>query len=208
MSPEEMAATETLSPEKERQILAGAAIVFGQDGYEGASMARIAAEAGVSKGTLYNYFEGKADLFTAYVQNVCANNLRLIFDEVDPEAPPEQELRGVARRIIDQMLSPRGLTIYRVVVAESRKFPELAQAFWAAGPARAIRCLADWITAQQQRGQLAAADAEFAAEQFLMLVQTRLVARRRLRLLAGASEAEIAQVVDGAVRVFLRAYGT
>lgn len=44
----------SLSPEKRTQILAGAAAVFAADGYEGASMARIAAVAGVSKGTLYN----------------------------------------------------------------------------------------------------------------------------------------------------------
>ena len=55
----------SFTPEKRAQILRGAAEVFAADGYQGASMARIAAVAGVSKGTLYNYFDTKAALFTA-----------------------------------------------------------------------------------------------------------------------------------------------
>ena len=65
------------SPEKRAQILAGAAAVFAADGYEGASMARIAAVAGVSKGTLYNDFDSKAALFTAYVEENATNIWRM-----------------------------------------------------------------------------------------------------------------------------------
>ena len=66
-------------PEKRAQILHGAAVVFAEDGYEGASMSRIAREANVSKGTLYNHFEGKADLFTAYMQQACAQSMAQVF---------------------------------------------------------------------------------------------------------------------------------
>jgi len=63
-----MSQAEALSEEKRARIMAGAGAVFAADGYEGASMAGIAARAGVSKGTLYNYFPSKAALFAAYVR--------------------------------------------------------------------------------------------------------------------------------------------
>ncbi|OUI97095.1 TetR family transcriptional regulator, partial [Acetobacter orientalis] len=50
------------SEAKRQQILAGAKVVFADHGFEGASMSAIARQAGVSKGTLYNYFTNKADL--------------------------------------------------------------------------------------------------------------------------------------------------
>ena len=72
--------TDVFSPEKQRLILQGAACVFARDGYEGASMSRIAARAGVSKGTLYNYFAGKAELFSAWVAGECQAKLAHVFD--------------------------------------------------------------------------------------------------------------------------------
>ncbi|MBN8900703.1 MAG: TetR/AcrR family transcriptional regulator, partial [Rhodospirillales bacterium] len=131
--------TDALSPEKHAQILRGAAEVFAADGYEGASMARIATVAGVSKGTLYNYFPSKAALFTAFVQDQCDRNLAHIFDAADHDGDPATVLAGICRRMMQMMLSPVGLTIYRVMIAEAAKFPELAQSFFELGPERGIR---------------------------------------------------------------------
>ena len=77
-----------LSPDKRVQILTGAATVFAADGYEGASMARIAAVAGVSKGTLYNHFDSKAALFTAYVGEKCQQTLARVFDGANHDGDP------------------------------------------------------------------------------------------------------------------------
>ncbi len=102
-----------LSPEKRTQILAGAASVFAADGYEGASMARIAAVAGVSKGTLYNHFDSKAALFTAYVGEKCDQYLAHVFDSADHDGDPAEVLRGIGKRMVQMMLSDVGLAIYR-----------------------------------------------------------------------------------------------
>src|SRR5271170_1323802 len=107
-----------LSPEKRIQILAGAATVFAADGYEGASMARIAAVAGVSKGTLYNHFDSKAALFTAYVGETCDRYLARVFEGADHDGDPASVLRGIGKRMLQMMLSGLGLAIYRVVIAE------------------------------------------------------------------------------------------
>jgi AcrR family transcriptional regulator len=207
MNPPLMADAEILSPEKERQILDGAAAVFAEAGYEGASMARIAAVAGVSKGTLYNYFEGKRELFAAFMQRVCDSRIRLIFDELDESAPPEEALLCICRRMLDMLTSEQGLLVYRMVVAEAGKFPELAEAFYAAGPRRALARMTEWIARNARAGLLRVDDPEFAAEQLFALMQTRVLLRRRLHMQDGASDADIERVVTAGVRLFLRGYG-
>lgn len=198
---------ETVSPEKRAQILTGAATVFAADGYEGASMARIASVAGVSKGTLYNYFDSKAALFTAYVGEACERSLTRVFDRTDMDDDPAQVLRGIGKRMVGMMLSDVGLTIYRVVIAEAARFPELARAFFEAGPAKAVGFLADWLAEETRRGRLSVPDPAFAAEQFFNLCQTRLVLRRKLAMLPDPPDSDIERVVDAAIAMFLGTYG-
>ena len=203
-----MADQACFSPQKAQQILDGAARVFAAAGFGGASMSRIAAEAGVSKGTLYNYFSGKQALFAAFVQRECTDHITLIFDDLPPQLPLEAALRLLGRRLLTMLLSDSGLLIYRMVVAEAAQFPGLAEAFHAAGPRRAIACMAGWIRAQVAAGLLDVADAEFAAEQLFALMQTRLLMRRRLGMLCPVEPAQIDQVVDQGVRLFMRGYAT
>jgi AcrR family transcriptional regulator len=197
----------SLSPEKRAQILSGAAEVFAADGYEGASMARIAAVAGVSKGTLYNYFDSKAALFTAYVGETCNRSLARVFDSAGHDGDPAAVLRDIGTRMLQMMLSDAGLAMYRVVIAEAAKFPDLARAFFEAGPARAIGFMADWLAEETRRGRLSVADPAFAAEQFLNLCQTHLVLRRRLAMLGDPPEHEIDRVIEASMAMFLRTYG-
>ncbi len=194
-------------PLKECQILNGAASVFARDGYEGASMSRIAVEAGVSKGTLYNYFDGKAELFSAYLHRECTRWIALVFDELDPDTPPAEALRHIGRRMFTMMLSDPSLTIYRMVVAEAEKFPGLAQSFYAEGPGRALKHLSAVLRRAVSDGRLAVDDPDFAAEQFFALIQTQLSLKRRLHLTGMPSEAEINHVVERAVHLFMRGYG-
>jgi AcrR family transcriptional regulator len=202
-----MADHDALSPEKERQILDGAARVFAVDGYEGASMSRIASEAGVSKGTLYNYFAGKADLFGAFVNRECSLRVALLFDDIDDDASAEETLTRIGRQMIAMLTSDTGLLMYRMVVAEAGKFPELADAFYQAGPARALARMSGWIERMCAAGRLAVEDPDFAAEQLFTLMQARLCMRRRLQLIQVVSEDEIDLVVQSAARLFLRGYG-
>lgn len=192
---------------KETQILNGAAAVFARDGYEGASMSRIAAEAGVSKGTLYNYFAGKAELFSAYVNRECARGIALIFDEMDQAAAPAEVLPQIGLHMFRMLLSDTGLTMYRMVIAEAEKFPELAEVFYAAGPARALAHLAGYLRRAAADGMLVVEDPDFAAEQFFALMQTQLCMKRRLRLIGMPTQGELERVVGAAVGMFLGRYG-
>ena len=198
---------EVLSPEKQRQILAGAATVFAQDGYEGASMARIAAEAGVSKGTLYNYFDGKAELFRAYVEERCDADLMAMFAEPDPEAPIETVLHGFGMRIIDTLLSEPALVIYRIVISEAPRFPALARAFYEGGPDRLMTMMTRWLAGEVAHGRLQTDNPELAVHQFFTLCQAKFLMQRRLQLVHTVAQAERDLVVAAAVTMFLRSYG-
>jgi TetR/AcrR family transcriptional repressor of mexJK operon len=197
---------DALSPERRHAILDGAGRVFARDGYEGASMARIAREVGVSKGTLYNYFPSKAALFSGFISIGCDQSLKPIFDIALSENQPEETLSRVGFVIMEMMLSPFRQAIHRMVMSEAGQFPELARAFFEAGPQRALNYLAAWLRQETAAGRLVVADADFAAEQFFALCQTKLVMRARLRLIEEAEPAEVEQVVRGAITLFLKAY--
>jgi len=124
-----------LPSEKRTAILDGAAAVFAEHGYEGASMSMITAAAGVSKGTIYQHFPGKAALFGATVARECERILAEIFQTPASTADLAGRLREICTNAVRQATSPSALAIERIVTAEATHFPELAQIFYDAGPA-------------------------------------------------------------------------
>jgi AcrR family transcriptional regulator len=197
---------DALSPERRRRIIEGAAEIFVRDGYEGASMSHIAAAANVSKGTLYNYFPSKQALFAAFVRQRCNRLVDEVFGETESNLDLAGDLTRIGRIMLNVMVSPDGLAMYRVVVMEASKFPELAAAFYNAGPRVMVARMADWLTRQAAAGALHVPDPLFAAEQFFALTQARVLMRARTDAGYIATESDIDFVVHGAVQVFLRAY--
>ncbi len=198
--------SDPLSPERRRRIIEGAAQVFVRDGYEGASMSQIAAAATVSKGTLYNYFPSKQALFAAFVRQRCDRLVDEVFGEPGPDPALEADLTRIGRTMLSVMVSPDGLAMYRVVVMEASKFPELAAAFYNAGPKVLVARMAAWLERQTATGALQVADPLFAAEQFFALTQARVLMRARTDAHYIATQDEVDFVVRGAVQVFLTAY--
>jgi TetR/AcrR family transcriptional repressor of mexJK operon len=198
---------ETLSPERRARIIAGASQIFIAEGYEGASMSQIAASAGVSKGTLYNYFPSKHALFAAFVGNRCDQFVHEVLGDLQDDGPVELELKRIGRVMLKLMMAPASQAVFRVVVMEAAKFPDLARTFMKAGPEELVGRLTQWLITQNRAGRrLHTPDPLFAAEQFFSLIQARLVLRSRVDPAYHATGAEIDQVLDGAVRVFLAAY--
>ena len=137
----------------------------------------------------------------------CSRWIALVFDQLDPATPPVDVLREVGQRMVAMLLSQPGLVMYRMVVAEAEKFPELAQAFYAEGPARATAYVSAYLSRMDSEGRLRVEHPEFAAEQFFALVQTKLCMKRRLGLIEMPSEEQINRVVECAVDLFMRGHG-
>ncbi len=203
----EIPCADGLSPQRRARIIAGAAEIFVAEGYEGASMSKIAASAGVSKGTLYNYFASKPSLFAAFVRDRCGHFMEEVLGDLQEDAPVAAELKRIGGLMLKLMMAPGAQAVFRVVVMEAAKFPELAKTFMAAGPDALLARVTVWLAAQNRAGKLSMPDPRFAAEQFFALAQTRLVLRSRVDPDFRASDSEIEHVLDGAVAVFMAAYG-
>ena len=114
---------------KREQILQGATRVFLQHGYAGTSMDRVAAEAGVSKQTIYSHFQDKEGLFTALIERVTTRQIRAEFGSEIFQGEPAILLRKIAQGYLGKRDDQEYLSLFRVVIAESARFPELAQLY-------------------------------------------------------------------------------
>ncbi len=114
---------------KREQILQGATRVFLQHGYAGTSMDRVAAEAGVSKQTIYSHFQDKEGLFTALIERITTRQLKVEFGPERYQGEPAILLRKIAQGYLTRMGDQEYIDLLRVVVAESARFPELAQLY-------------------------------------------------------------------------------
>ena len=191
---------------KSRAIVEAAARVFLEMGYGAASMDAIAAEAGVSKQTVYSYFGSKEALFEAIIEVKCDELMAPGSLKLVPGQDHAEALTDVARRFLTLVLADPNSALFRVVVAESVRFPELAEAFYRAGPTTATETLAGYLADLGDQGVLAIADATAAAKLFFAMLRGDLYMRRLLGLTPEPPAADIEAVVDQAVTAFLAAH--
>lgn len=196
-----------LNNPKVHQIMEGARAAFLDLGYEGASTDEIVRRAGVSKGTLYNYFPDKRTLFTAFVEEECRKQATLLFKADAQPDDVEVFLRASAKSLIRVLLSPFMQGIYRLAVAEAQRFPDLARVFYDSGPDLGTRRLAQVLSGAVARGLLHIDDIELAAHQFDQLCKADIFYKCLFKIRSSFTEEEIDRVAEGAVDVFLRAYG-
>ncbi len=192
---------------KFNQVLEGARTVFLRDGFEGASVDDIAAEAGVSKATLYSYFPDKRMLFIEVAKGECRRQADEAEALVALSAPPECVLPEAARRIIDFSLSEFGRSVFRICVAEAERFPGLGQEFYDSGPGLVRQRIAAYLNGAVARGELAIDDVYLAADQFAELCKADIFSCVCYGIKRDFSEAERARVARGAVEMFLARYG-
>jgi TetR/AcrR family transcriptional regulator, mexJK operon transcriptional repressor len=200
----------TNSAKKLQAILEAATVAFLQNGYLGTNMDQVAALAGVSKQTVYNYFSNKETLFIEIVTqmtNAGSDAVRNETDELQAGTDIAEYLRSYAYRQLKIVLTPRLMQLRRVVIGEVSRFPELGKCLYEGGPKRAIRALAKVFSDLAERGLLAIDDAETAASQFNWLIMSEPV--NRAMLLGDDSiptPAALRRHAEEGVRIFLAAY--
>jgi TetR/AcrR family transcriptional repressor of mexJK operon len=190
--------------DRRRAILDGARRLFMAEGFGGASMDAIAESAGVSKMTLYRYFDSKEALFAGVIADLCEGIVA-----VDPGAalenlPPEEALTRFARRLMATVYAPETLALHRVVLAEGMRFPELGRLFYDSGPGRNIAALADYLASRRDDPRLAIEDTRKAAEQFSELVRGYTHLRLLLGIEAPPDAAAREALIAAAVARFLK----
>ena len=202
------------SARKRRAIMEAATALFLRDGYRNTSMDQVAADATVSKQTVYKHFADKEQLFREIVLGVTGNSEAIITDltsvlrnsEIDSAADMRTVLTDLARRYIDGVLRPNVLALRRLIVAEAERFPDLARTYFEQAPSRGIDVIADALRTYERCGLLDLGDARLAAAQFAYLVLGIPQDRAQFCPQERPSPAERDRLAAAAVRVFLAAY--
>jgi len=191
---------------RERRILDAALTVFSQKGFVSASMDDIAAEAGLSKPTLYQYFPSKDELFTAMMTEERDHMLESF--EYPTASGMVAELYAFSWHYADVVLRPDMLNLARLIIGEAQRLPDVGRAYQASGPDRVLAGMIAYLERQRAAGRLVFDDAELAAEDLWGLI---LSAPRNKALHipdAVPDQATIERYIRNGLRVFLRAYST
>lgn len=202
---EENTAVQTGREGKREAILEAARKVFLDIGFGATSMDAIAVAAKVSKQTVYNHFGSKEELFAAMVRSAC-DRMLTVFEEAAKSGKPEATLRAIARQIVSKVLDRDRQSLYRILMAEGQRFPELGQIFYECGPQVTRKYLADYFTEQNARGTMHVANPAMAADQFFGLLSGCQL-KTQLGIEPIPSPEFLEMYVDNAVSLMMSAYG-
>jgi AcrR family transcriptional regulator len=205
-SPQETARSDA----KRRAIIAVAREAFLTGGYAATSMSEIAAKLGGSKGTLYNYFRSKEELFVAFMNETCAD-LMDFMDHLPETAEADRSVRddliefGVS--FLTNLTRDDFVAIQRLVVSEAERFPELGRLFYENGPARGMQRFTDYFVRIIAAGRLPPNDPEEVGQRLSDLVRSDIHMRRLWGVLEPLTAAELRAHVSRSVDIFLMAFG-
>jgi AcrR family transcriptional regulator len=110
------------------EILEAALKVFAQKGFAAARMDDIAKEAGVTKGTIYLYFENKEAVFKSLVRESVGTTIATVTAAAQtPEGSARLLLRMVLTRVAQLLVEDERVVLPKIVIGESSNFPWLAE---------------------------------------------------------------------------------
>ncbi|WP_432813338.1 TetR/AcrR family transcriptional regulator [Pantanalinema sp. GBBB05] len=149
---------------KQEAILRGAVRVFLQSGYAGTSMDRVAAEAGVSKQTIYSHFQDKEGLFTALMERMTIRRFQTFLGMERLQGEPALLLRQFAEGFLNHIVDDEYVALLRLIIAESVRFPELAKLYGRTVIQTGRQLMTEFF---QQHPELGFTDAEAVAHIFI-----------------------------------------
>ena len=173
--------------ERPREICAAALAVFAEKGFAAARLDEIARRAGVSKGTLYLYFADKEALFRAVVRDTVSPNIDAVRASLEATDLPFAE---IVRAFLPRFAAltsrlPIG-AVAKMVIGESRNFPELAKVWHDVVLAKAIGTLAGLIERAQQRGEVRPGDPRLQAFSLMGAMMMGVIWHETLEPVGGA----------------------
>lgn len=191
---------------KREAIIIAAMRHFFASGFAATSIEQVAADAGVSKVTVYSHFGDKQALFVAAVENQCRQISSELSIEPATAGTLRERLTMIGEAIVAFLSRPEVMQFDRRIAAETEHDPQLGLTFLAAGPHRLRKNLAEQLCAMNAAGEVRLLDFDLAAEQFVSMCKgmgdlERLFGYR-------PDPARDRERIEGAVEVFCRAYGT
>ena len=182
--------------------------LFFANGYAGTTMSSIASKVGGSKTTLWSYFPSKEDLFAAVVDDIIGHYGAALQVDLPIDQPVVDVLRHFGNVLMNTLLSPTMLALYRLVVGEAERFPHLAETFYDRGPRRGKARIAAWMGEKLVQGELRMGDPMQAVYHLSGLCQSGVYYQAVLGLPEGRdrNRERVAAEIDAAVDTFYRAW--
>lgn len=191
------------SEEKRKLIIDAAVAEFQENGFERASMDRVASRAQVSKRTVYNHFSCKDALFHAILDLMTESCNAAFVVKYDPARPIRDQLFDLGWAEGKLITSPDFMRIAKLVIGESMRNPELAANL----NCRLERLIifTEFVADAHADGALHAPDAKRAADQFVGLIKAQAfwpAIHQELTI----SREEMETIVETSVEMFLKFY--
>ncbi|MEN2672837.1 TetR/AcrR family transcriptional regulator [Herbaspirillum huttiense] len=195
------------TPARREAILAVAAEVFKEMGFEGASMAEISARIGGSKATLYGYFKSKEELFLAVTHGEAKKQIEPALAALDQEEVDDlaKTLQVFGEKAVSFLCQESTLQTHRMIVAEAGR-SDIGRRFHEEGPKMGMERVATFLKKQMAAGRLRTADPMLATLQLFALLDCETVKPMMLGLETSISRPRTKRMVGRAVETFLAAY--
>ena len=198
----------SFSARKRQSVLRGAEEIFVEEGFQAASMDRIAAAAGVSKRTVYKHFRSKRELFDTFITTKWAELIEWPLKPMEAKACPRSELERFATEMLSRLLNPSALKILRMVVAEFLRAPELGKDFFQKTRSLGLDELSDYLAGATEEGLLRVEEPSLAAGQFHALIKDAIFWPRMMGMTDESTDPkEQAYLLKGAIDLFVTRYG-
>ena len=187
------------------KIVQAAVAVFLNVGFERANLEKIAAQAGVTKPTVYSHFGSKIGLLQAVAEQQARQALTQFSPSLKSTGDVRRDLTGFAKSFLINTLHPEAIRMHRFAMVEAMTHPELVAPLLNAGPQKLAEVLQKFLEAETKARRLCCKNPLLAAQQliglltgmdFLAIIISQLV----------PSEAEIKKRISSAIDVFLNTY--
>jgi len=178
--------------------------LFLEQGYERTSLLQVAKRADVSTATLFKRYPTKAALFESIVEEFWATDVEC--SGTLPLGNPAKALRKIGLDYALRMRRPEMQAIYRLIVAEAPRFPDLGRLLFDKAKGLFLARLKQYLTSETRAGGLRVPDIEIAALQFLALIAGRAFWPELLGPGCGGDDSAVAGIVDDAVAMMLARY--
>jgi AcrR family transcriptional regulator len=198
---------ERVRTEKRTAALDAAIAAFLSQGYDRTTLLQVAKAAGISTGTLFKHFPTKAALFGAIMEQLWAAEPG--FDARLPQpGNPRDGLLVLGYEYARVLRQPHTEPLFRVMIAEAPRFPELGQALFERGKAPFLARLTAYLTTEISAGTLAITDMGIATRQFFGMINDVFFWPRLLVTDMVVTEDDVDKAVHEAVLTFVARYGT
>lgn len=197
---------ERITREKRAAALDAAINSFLEYGFDRTTLHQVAKAAGISSATVFKHFPTKADLFGAIMERLWETGAETQ-KALPPAGNPRSGLLAIGRDYSRLLRQPHIEPLFRVIIAEVPRFPELGLALYERGKAPYLDWLHRYLVAEVKAKTLTIADVPLAARQFLGMINDVIFWPRFLIKGLTVKNAEVEKVVVEAVDTILARYG-